>query len=571
MAIEHINEFDTLNAGREKINKHAIDPANRAEINSIDAKNVANQSNQTSQNAEAIAINTDDRLDNIITGEMQDGEVIDARRPFGSEAYPTLGDRLDEADKHFLRNESEIKQISTPYDYEGAVVTFIDDDGKDSFMNLWKPVCDAKGIKVTLALVSSWVGGTNRLTLGQIKALQSDGYDFASHSFSHDASVFNSANQNLETVPDYKIEDEYKKGQDWMRANGVCGYDTIVYPWGNFYGEQELRYKRLARKYFKHGVSALGDNNTAPNDNIFLNRKFIKNTNDINQYKQAVDNAIDKNAWLIFGTHSVNEEISVEYLTELVDYIQSKNLPILSFNEGLKCKGNAISVGEKKGKDKFYVGSDGSIELNFDNSLFINKSYSSDSLLDTLIENYNIGITNTPIRTVNDYLENRGGLLTTYRAFNVNGTVNDTFSYQSFKPINSSAVFYRFWDWENGRWKEWLNSATSGTITFNTKWRKADDRKNDVRKEGNIIVGNISLKREVLGGISHGESIATISGVQLPTGSSHFFTSTYFTTTSSAPTGNHAFALTSDGSIVAQGSYTGNDIDRLYVNFAYTV
>lgn len=93
--IEHINEFDTLNAGRNKINKFAIDPANRAELNSINAKSIANQANQTSQSAEAIAINTDDRLDNIIAGEMQDAEVIDARRPSGGDAYATLGERLD--------------------------------------------------------------------------------------------------------------------------------------------------------------------------------------------------------------------------------------------------------------------------------------------------------------------------------------------------------------------------------------------------------------------------------------------------------------------------------------------
>ena len=96
LAIEHISELDTLNAGREKINKHAIDPANRAELNAIDAKSIANQANQTSQSAEAIAINTDDRLDNIIAGEMQDAEVIDARKPFGGGAYATLGERLDD-------------------------------------------------------------------------------------------------------------------------------------------------------------------------------------------------------------------------------------------------------------------------------------------------------------------------------------------------------------------------------------------------------------------------------------------------------------------------------------------
>lgn len=94
--IEHIDKFDTLNDGREKINKHAIDPANRAESNSIDAKNIANQSNQTSNEAKDIAINTDDRLDNMLAEELQDGEVVDARKPFGEEAFPNLGKRLDE-------------------------------------------------------------------------------------------------------------------------------------------------------------------------------------------------------------------------------------------------------------------------------------------------------------------------------------------------------------------------------------------------------------------------------------------------------------------------------------------
>jgi len=93
--IEYISENDVLNAGREKINKFAIDPAMRAESNSIDAKNIADEANRTSSEAKDIANNTDGRLNNIIAGEMNDAEVIDARRPFGSEAYQTLGERLD--------------------------------------------------------------------------------------------------------------------------------------------------------------------------------------------------------------------------------------------------------------------------------------------------------------------------------------------------------------------------------------------------------------------------------------------------------------------------------------------
>ncbi|MGF1946669.1 hypothetical protein ACQUFD_05995, partial [Enterococcus gallinarum] len=94
--IEHIQATDVLNAGRDKINKFAIDPAMRAETNSIQAKDIADQASQISDEAKGIAKNTDGRLDNIIAEEMQDAEVIDARKPFGEDAFPNLAKRLDE-------------------------------------------------------------------------------------------------------------------------------------------------------------------------------------------------------------------------------------------------------------------------------------------------------------------------------------------------------------------------------------------------------------------------------------------------------------------------------------------
>ena len=93
--IEHIQSADVLNVGREKINKYAIDPAIRAEDNSIEAKTIASNAKTESIDAKKIANNTDDRLNNIISSEMVDGEVIDARKPFGLNSFETLGERLD--------------------------------------------------------------------------------------------------------------------------------------------------------------------------------------------------------------------------------------------------------------------------------------------------------------------------------------------------------------------------------------------------------------------------------------------------------------------------------------------
>lgn len=125
--VEYIEAVDKLNTGRKKINDFAIAPALRAEQNSNNALNIANNSNDTANDAKDIAANTDIRLDNIIASEMQDGEVVDARKPFGEESFPTLGNRLDnqigknsefrdfELDKSFMSrvfNESSERGIN---------------------------------------------------------------------------------------------------------------------------------------------------------------------------------------------------------------------------------------------------------------------------------------------------------------------------------------------------------------------------------------------------------------------------------------------------------------------------
>lgn len=102
-----IEAGDFLNEGREKINDYAISPAHRAEVKSEqalsdanrlgnEAKGIANQADQKSELAVNISENTENRLDNIIAGEMDDAEVIDARKPFGETPAHNLGERLDQ-------------------------------------------------------------------------------------------------------------------------------------------------------------------------------------------------------------------------------------------------------------------------------------------------------------------------------------------------------------------------------------------------------------------------------------------------------------------------------------------
>jgi hypothetical protein len=64
---------------------------------------------------------------------------------------------------------------------------------------------------------------------------------------------------------------------------------------------------------------------------------------------------------MIFGTHSFDTNLTAEYLTTVINYIKSLNVPILTLGEALKLKGNVLSVGEFTSNKKFYVGSDGTV------------------------------------------------------------------------------------------------------------------------------------------------------------------------------------------------------------------
>lgn len=105
MAIEHINESDLLNDGRVKINKFAIDPAMRAEQNSVEAKNNAESASQLSEE-------TKERLDNIIAAEMEDGEVIDARSDSFGETHTTLTERISVTEALFKARQKQSFSIS---------------------------------------------------------------------------------------------------------------------------------------------------------------------------------------------------------------------------------------------------------------------------------------------------------------------------------------------------------------------------------------------------------------------------------------------------------------------------
>lgn len=412
--------------------------------------NLADEANERSKS-------TDAQFD-FVQREMSNKDVVSSAEilaaTVGSDGtvHPTLKKRLDDEQEkttaQFAQTGKESKLISAPYKYEGAIVTFVDDDAHIKFSNIWKTVCDSKGIKVTLGLVPDWITSRPDVTmsLSTLKSLRDEGYDFVSHTWSHDANIFKSGTVDLAQVAENLIEDEFKKAQDWMKDNGFPGSDTVVYPWGGF-GYSEKKYKRIASKYYKNGLNSVATGiNNSPYDNMYMSRCFINKNDDISKYKALVDEAISKKSWLVFGTHSNGNETSVAYLNELVDYIQSKSVPIQTFNDAINSKGNVLSIGEYTDSQKFFVGHDGKIETNQIPAKTFNPVtgvYTGD--INDPITIYPMGMeTIINIPYAKDTLFYTGGVMRVYRS-------DPYYSYATFITLKG-AYYIRFWKPETSTW-----------------------------------------------------------------------------------------------------------------------
>jgi peptidoglycan/xylan/chitin deacetylase (PgdA/CDA1 family) len=299
--------------------------------------------------------------------------------------------------------ETEVTNIISPSFYDGAVISLIDDDGTIEFLNKYKPLLDARGLKATIACVTgqvgiSGVGNVLHMDKNQLQSLQNEGFEISSHSVNHQSTVFR---DNLTSVSDSTIDDEMRLSQQWLKDNDFKGYNNFIYPYGDFATDQALRFKKIARKYYKLALNSIGSHNNSPVDNMYLNRTKLDITKDFTTViKPIIDNCVTNKGWLILYTHSWDtSQFDVNYITTVLDYIQSLNIPVMTVGEAEKIKGNSLSVGEfTDSTNKVFIGKNGSLLIAtnvFTNGLVINTTNPDHLLVENSVNDGVIRFTTT--------------------------------------------------------------------------------------------------------------------------------------------------------------------------------
>ncbi len=385
---------------------------------------------------------TNQEFEKLSSAKQVDGEVINAR---GSDK--SLKSRLENPNYVPTKDEMNTKVIATHYDKK-PMVTFIDDDGRTEVLQKWEPILQEKGNKLTIALVSSWIDNKESTVIkweDVYRLKEQYGVEFVNHTYEH---------KHAQQLTDAEVDAEFRKNKEVLKREGLT-HDIIVQP----YGENTDSVRRISRKYAKANVSVKEGVNTLPLDTYRLFRISLGEDlyTTFEQYKAILDEAISKNAWVIFKSHSQYtsfDENQLQLIRQIIDYCRENGFIEATMEEGLRDRGNLIDVGDytlkAKDSDYFILDKEGNIH-----SRKFAKNYY------TL--KYNTVDFNTPITNFEDMTTSTLAIVSTNsQGFpnNASGQLLTTkseslvLSYQLYLPNNSNEIYKRRWNTKTNNWTE---------------------------------------------------------------------------------------------------------------------
>ena len=263
-----------------------------------------------------------------------------------------------------------------------CIVSFISDDlymadytKKDWFKEL--------GCAYTIPVVCSRINSDGYPTLEQVLELQNDyGYEIASHTFNH---------VQLDKQTDEVMEEELKSSFEFLNKNGLrC--ENFMIP----YGAYNNKVLAVASKYYRSIRSSEEDYNSIGLDTTRIKSFWIDRykTTDLEGQKTRVDNAFENGLWLIFSMHTgtMGESEFTDMVKPLIEYVNSKNIPIMTVSKALDYFQNPIEVSSITSAGvrtrHFYINAKGEIKSD-EISLLSNKILEQENTIKVLTSKQN--------------------------------------------------------------------------------------------------------------------------------------------------------------------------------------
>lgn len=209
-----------------------------------------------------------------------------------------------------------------------GIISITFDDGHVSQFTEAKTVLDKYGYKATNFVIPDYIGLPNYNSQNQIDIESQQGWDISGH---HQTS--------LSTLTEEEIHNRLISVRQYLDVYGYKGSDLFAYP----NGSENPTINKIVDRYFSIGRTIV-DYPQAINymDNKRINSRIVHNYDTVATVKSWVDQALAGNEWLILCFHKIiaPADDDIEYtpsdFTEVIDYIATKNVPVLPMSDALE-------------------------------------------------------------------------------------------------------------------------------------------------------------------------------------------------------------------------------------------
>lgn len=341
------------------------------------------------------------------------------------------------------------------------MITFIDDDGRVDLLQKWVPILEEKRNKLTVALVTDWLEKKESTVIqwGDVHDLEKRyGVEFVSHTHTHPHAI-----QLTDDIIDY----EFKTARDILKRENLT-YNIIVQP----FGENTESVRKISRNYARANFGIVDEINTIPYNTFKMKRVPLgeEKYTTFEQYKLKIDEAIEKNGWLVFKSHSQYESFNknqIEIIKQIIDYCRENGVLEVTLEEGLDLTGNLIDVGDfdqkSSGSDYYILDNKGKVYSNTQEKNYYTLRYNSvkfNTNIDEFKDESTSVLSVTGTNAI-DFPEKSNGTLLTVKALPL------ALSYQLFFPYKNDIIYKRRWNDDNKTWTRFvkLNSEVREECT----------------------------------------------------------------------------------------------------------
>jgi peptidoglycan/xylan/chitin deacetylase (PgdA/CDA1 family) len=233
--------------------------------------------------------------------------------------------------------------------FDKGMVSLSFDDGWQSIYDNAIPILNAAGFKSSQSIISNYIGAGGYMDQSEIDTLYATGHDITSHTTDH---------SDLTTLSTSDLQSEIYGSRDYLIKNVGKPVDSLAYPYDSY---NSLVGQALLGAGYLSGRTVDGGFNDKSTDRFALGGQAVERggtcdggqpATTLAQVQSWIDTAAANNTWLILVLHQIDNidancyGYTPEILQEIVDYLKTSEVDVVTISEGLHKMPGVPTVGD---------------------------------------------------------------------------------------------------------------------------------------------------------------------------------------------------------------------------------